>query len=156
MSGHEYRDEDVVLVGWPSSGGPPDTPSTQVNCHKCGQPVWVSNGSMNTVLDAKIKTGGELYIVCLMCAPEMTDPQHELQLGDEQKEEMLRAGVDIDEFMRQSGMNLTEIARMVVEKAKRLDQLKALHRAANPGGCGNPRCRCCYPDPMVDGGAWPS
>lgn len=152
----KYRDEDVVLVGWPTSGGPPECASTMVNCHKCGQLVWVSHASMNTVLDAKTKAGGELYITCLMCAPEMTSEDHELQLGDEQKEEMLRAGLDIDDFMRRTGMNLTEIARMVVEKAKRLEELKTLHRAANPGpdGCGNPRCRVCFPDQMEDGGAW--
>lgn len=134
----EYKPEDIVLVGWPTSGGPPDVvPSTQVNCHKCGQSVWVSNGSMNTVLDAKVKSSGELYIICLMCSPE---PDSDIFIGNEQKEEMLRAGFDIDKFMRDTGMNLTQIAKFVVEKAQAMEDLRGLHRAANPGGCGSGRC----------------
>jgi cytochrome oxidase assembly protein ShyY1 len=143
----EYKEEDVVIVGWPTSGGPPEVESTQVNCHKCGQPVWVSHASMNTVLDKKTETGGELYVVCIMCAPEPDDPNHEIQIGEEQKAEMLALGLDIDDFIRRSGLSLTEIAKMVVERAQALEELRSLHRAANrgPGGCGNPRCRVCNP-----------
>jgi hypothetical protein len=142
----EYKDEDVVLVGWPTSAGEPAVPSTEVNCCKCGQSVWVSSGSMNTVLDKKVETGGELYIVCLMCAPDPGDTEnHEIQLGEEQKEEMLRAGLDIEEFMRKSGLNLTQIAKLVVERAQAMEELRSLHRAANPRGCGSVRCSVCNP-----------
>lgn len=143
----EYKDEDVILVGWPTSAGPPETESTKVNCHKCGQSVWVSRGSMNTVLDEKVKTGGELFVVCLMCSPLPGDPSHEIQIGDEQKEEMLRAGLDIDALMREQGLTLTDVARIVVKRAQAMEELRALHRAANrgPGGCGSPRCHVCNP-----------
>lgn len=147
MSEKEYRDEDVVLVGWPASGGPPSVGSTQVNCHKCGQQVWVSHGSMNAVLDKSTETGGTVYVICLMCAPPPDDPSHEIMLGEEQKEEMRQHGFDIEKFMHLSGLNLTELAQLVVKKAQALEELRSLHRAANrgPGGCGNPRCEVCNP-----------
>jgi hypothetical protein len=61
---------------------------------------------------------------------------------------MRRYGFDIDELKKQSGKTFLQIYKEAMAHMRARNELYALHRAANPGGCGRVYCRACHqPEP---------
>jgi hypothetical protein len=130
-------DNDTVIIGYP--GKPHVAGSTKHTCEKCGATVSISPESMNTVLDSVNTHKGRLVILCFDCVPRNTFK--ELIVGEGQKEEMLKHGVDIEKEAADRGITVSQLARLAeyrIHMVTALEKLKpnieeVLQRAAkNP------------------------
>jgi DNA-directed RNA polymerase subunit N (RpoN/RPB10) len=108
-----YGGDDVVLCGYTRDVGGPYVASTELPCHKCGKLVWISQDSMNTVLDKVNEKGGKLWIVCVDCMPD--DFSERAEIGEEQKKVLKEHGLDIDEMCRKTGLSLGQLMERAIE-----------------------------------------
>jgi hypothetical protein len=123
MSEQEVGKHDVLLVGF--EGEHPHVSSSRVYCFKCQKPLWASRASMDTVLDKKNELGCKLFFSCMECAP-LDQEDAELMLSDAQKAEMLKEGVDIEGWMKQTGLTLASIGRIhsILQRAAKKGKTK--------------------------------
>lgn len=114
-----YRGIDSIVVSGIAIDKP-EVESTTEECDKCSREVWVSHGTRADAEKAAKEDGGNVIYLCMSCVPEAI-VDGDLRVGEAQKDEMRIAGVDVEKFMKESGMTLEQIAQKMLKWGRKRD-----------------------------------
>lgn len=117
--------EEIFLIGF--TGDKPHVPtSMEVRCARCQQPVWVSHGTINGLIESlKPEDFSRLQIICMKCMPEPITTENIHGALATQIEEMAkvdpRAVIEINK-MKAAGLTGKEIAKIAFDRYKQQQQ----------------------------------